>query len=522
MRLLTTVIWTAVGLCFQASNSYSQARVTGHVFDENNQPLPGVSVIVKGTASGTSTDARGAFSIPTLPTSTLAFAFIGYHTMEVQVKNRHYLHIKLTLDLKGTAFAAFHVPSLSGLFIDDFAGLQTATQSMTAAIEVRFIDQTSKVGEGVAIGYNKKHLLFLSAVDLFYSTYDVPLKEIVIDFQGKRHIEGKLVLLPDTMGAMNPDLAIVGINAEEFPFNNESLFSDKQSKTYFVNSAEKLLRLSLVKTNNAYEELYFETNETATLFLGTPIYDRYGVAGLIVDNIGQTLVATQTTRTLSILQKNAILLGDSIDALFSTHKHGKKLNLNKLKPKGLYLGFNFSSNFFNGADLAVKNSVFIPSPAVFVATRFLGFDLTYEASYNQVESKPINTSSAYIRVRNTHYGHSIFLERSMFHVGRVIFSFSGAISGFESSGVVFNLLEQEIPLETALGQDIGSTFKSFSLGLKIESPRVFTDRISIFSRILLVNTNTSHLDVNINDLANSSTDDDMLFKAQLGCSFRLF
>ena len=59
--------------------------VNGRVVDTKNNPLPGVSVIVKGTTSGTATDVRGRFKL-VLPdtTSTLVFSFIGMERQEVR------------------------------------------------------------------------------------------------------------------------------------------------------------------------------------------------------------------------------------------------------------------------------------------------------------------------------------------------------------------------------------------------------------------------------------------------------
>lgn len=59
-------------------------RITGRVLDAaSNQGLPGVTVLVKGTTTGTATDAEGNYSI-TVPTggTTLVFSFIGYTTVE--------------------------------------------------------------------------------------------------------------------------------------------------------------------------------------------------------------------------------------------------------------------------------------------------------------------------------------------------------------------------------------------------------------------------------------------------------
>ena len=66
-----------------AQLSYSQERtVSGIVSDNAGLPLPGVSVLVKGTQSGTNTDFDGKFSIKATASQTLIFSFIGMKTQE--------------------------------------------------------------------------------------------------------------------------------------------------------------------------------------------------------------------------------------------------------------------------------------------------------------------------------------------------------------------------------------------------------------------------------------------------------
>ncbi len=57
--------------------------VTGTVSDNNGLPLPGVSILVKGTNTGTQSDFDGKFKIQATPNQTLVFSFIGMRTKEV-------------------------------------------------------------------------------------------------------------------------------------------------------------------------------------------------------------------------------------------------------------------------------------------------------------------------------------------------------------------------------------------------------------------------------------------------------
>lgn len=75
--------------------------VSGKVTLENNEPAPGVSVLVKGTSSGTSTQADGTYAVA-VPggNAILVFSFIGYAGQEITVGNRTTLHVKLSPDAK--------------------------------------------------------------------------------------------------------------------------------------------------------------------------------------------------------------------------------------------------------------------------------------------------------------------------------------------------------------------------------------------------------------------------------------
>ncbi len=76
-------------------------EVRGKVTDEKGAPLPGVSILIKGTQQGMLTDVKGAFSME-LPNenAVLVFSFVGYLSQEVSVANRSVLNISLKVDEK--------------------------------------------------------------------------------------------------------------------------------------------------------------------------------------------------------------------------------------------------------------------------------------------------------------------------------------------------------------------------------------------------------------------------------------
>ena len=74
--------------------------VSGTVYDSKGLPLPGVTVMVKGTTTGVSTDLDGRFSL-SVPSSEsiLMFTFIGFNTQEIQVGNQSTFTVTLTENL---------------------------------------------------------------------------------------------------------------------------------------------------------------------------------------------------------------------------------------------------------------------------------------------------------------------------------------------------------------------------------------------------------------------------------------
>jgi len=73
--------------------------ITGKVTTKSDgQPLPGVSVVVKGTGVGTTTDGNGKFSIATSSKGVLVFSYIGFKSQEIAVGNRSSIDISMEED----------------------------------------------------------------------------------------------------------------------------------------------------------------------------------------------------------------------------------------------------------------------------------------------------------------------------------------------------------------------------------------------------------------------------------------
>lgn len=75
--------------------SKDEIVISGTVKDEKGETLPGVSVKVRGTTKGTSTDPNGKYTIKTAENAVLIFSFIGFESVEVAVAKRETLDVVL-------------------------------------------------------------------------------------------------------------------------------------------------------------------------------------------------------------------------------------------------------------------------------------------------------------------------------------------------------------------------------------------------------------------------------------------
>ena len=81
-----------------ALNGYAQNIVKGVVTDVDGGPLPGVSILVKGTSTGATTDINGKYTINAPAQGTLVFSYIGMTKKEQAVKGRNVINVKMEED----------------------------------------------------------------------------------------------------------------------------------------------------------------------------------------------------------------------------------------------------------------------------------------------------------------------------------------------------------------------------------------------------------------------------------------
>lgn len=91
LQLLLTGLFAVICL-----NSFAQINVSGTVTSDDGELLPGVSIVVKGTANGVVTDFEGNYTFNGVPSDAiLVYSFVGMQTQEVAVDGRSKIDVVL-------------------------------------------------------------------------------------------------------------------------------------------------------------------------------------------------------------------------------------------------------------------------------------------------------------------------------------------------------------------------------------------------------------------------------------------
>lgn len=86
---------------FTLSLYAQQVKLTGNVSSASDkEPMIGVTIMVKGTPTGTVTDFDGNYSLEVPSNSTIVFSMIGYKTQEIKVNNRTHINVALAEDVE--------------------------------------------------------------------------------------------------------------------------------------------------------------------------------------------------------------------------------------------------------------------------------------------------------------------------------------------------------------------------------------------------------------------------------------
>lgn len=162
MKKLITIIFL---MLFAQLLAFGQNTVTGTVFDQNAEPLPGVAVFVKGTSTASLTDSKGKYSISAKKGETLVFSCLGMREEEVTVTgDRH--NVKMLVDSYalddavvigyGTVRKSDLTGAVASVKADDLKNtkvglVSAALQGMAAGVQVTQGNMKPGAGAGIVI-----------------------------------------------------------------------------------------------------------------------------------------------------------------------------------------------------------------------------------------------------------------------------------------------------------------------------------------------------------------------------------
>jgi TonB-linked SusC/RagA family outer membrane protein len=159
-KLLSSSVWRSgpwsvvLVMLLTSTFSWAQRTVTGKVVsNEDQQPLPGVNILIKGTTQGTITDVNGGFSVPVRSDNdVLVFSFVGFITQEVPVDSKTDITVTLLADAKQlsevvvTALGVEKEKKALGYAVQSVKG-----ESLTTARETNVVNQLAGKIAGVTV-----------------------------------------------------------------------------------------------------------------------------------------------------------------------------------------------------------------------------------------------------------------------------------------------------------------------------------------------------------------------------------
>lgn len=80
-------------------NQQEVYAVTGVVTDQNGEPLPGISIVIKGTSNGTATNIDGEYTIKVTSNDILVFTFLGMVTQEIEMQGNTEINVTMIEDV---------------------------------------------------------------------------------------------------------------------------------------------------------------------------------------------------------------------------------------------------------------------------------------------------------------------------------------------------------------------------------------------------------------------------------------
>lgn len=150
---------------FTSFQLFAQTRlINGSVHDQDGQPLAGVTIVIKGSPEGATSDANGRFSLSVPENAVLQFSFVGYDAQEIALNGRTTLEIELkrnSQSLSNVVVVAYGnttrrsvtgaVQTVNARDLQDLPVPQIGQKLQGRVAGVQILQTTGRLGEGMSV-----------------------------------------------------------------------------------------------------------------------------------------------------------------------------------------------------------------------------------------------------------------------------------------------------------------------------------------------------------------------------------
>jgi TonB-linked SusC/RagA family outer membrane protein len=413
MKRIFTRLSVLAAFCLLTINVALAQNVTvkGKVIDGGDKaPLPGVSILIKGTQTGTQTDVNGNYSISAPANATLVFNFVGYTALEKAVNNQTTINVSLassTQQLEQVVVVGYgtqrkidvtgSVASVKGEEISKQSSTDAASSLQGKVAGVSITNSGSPgaspkvVIRGTGTIYGNTNLLYV--VDgvwydniSFLNPSDIETMSVLKDasaqsIYGIRAANG-VILVTTKKG---------GEGRSSIDFNSSFGFQTLAKKVEMANATEYATAINELYTSNRLNPLFSNTN----LGEGTNWYDQT-LQNAFVSNQQLSINGGGEKSTynfsLGYLDQDGLVKGNNYK------RYTARVNNEYTLLKSLKVGYNIAAVHSTSTDIpdAIWHQLYSASPVVPVYNADGSYGDPYDYSLGSaVQYNPQATLDAY-------------------------------------------------------------------------------------------------------------------------------
>lgn len=294
---LTLIVILLLNIPLMAQGGFT---VKGTVMSQSdNSPIPGVSIIIAGTAKGTSTDFDGKYQIELKKGDVLQFSFLGYLTQNIKISNQKELFVVLVEDTQsldevvvvayGTQLKSSltgSVSSLSNKNLDElpYSRVDQALQGKIAGVIVQNI--SSEVGQSPqinirglsSISANSSPLVVVDGFPMadafeFVSPASIKSIEVLKDasstaLYGSRGANG-VILITTKEGSTTPKYSFKSFTGFKEAYKQLDVLDGFEYTDMLLNERQQVENFNAAKNGTAPRILDFTNRERAQRIVAT-------------------------------------------------------------------------------------------------------------------------------------------------------------------------------------------------------------------------------------------------------------